>query len=96
MDFGEVDHPAYDHIDARKNAAARHGTQAGDPAKAAKVFYDLAVMNNPPMRCIVGTDAYELINKKIESYTESIKEFENWSKSTDVDGYQAPSSKPFK
>ncbi|KAF1850524.1 NAD(P)-binding protein [Cucurbitaria berberidis CBS 394.84] len=91
MDFGEVSNPAYDHINARENAQRRHHTQAGDPAKAAKVFYDLAVMDEPPIRCAVGTDAYTLINKKLESYNESVKKFEKWSNSTDVEGYQAPS-----
>jgi len=91
MDFGDIDHPAYDHIDAKKAMGARHGTQAGDPAKAAKVFYDLAVMDDPPMRCIVGTDAYTNINKKLDAYKENVEKFEKWSNSTDVDGYQAPS-----
>ena len=62
-----------------------------DPVKAAKVFYDLAVMDDPPMRCIVGTDAYSLINKKLDTYNESVKKFDKWSNSTDVDGYKAPS-----
>lgn len=91
MDFGEIDHPAYDHMNARKTMGERHGTQAGDPAKAAKVFYDLAVMDDPPMRCIVGTDAYARINDKLDAYQESVKKFEKWSNSTDVDGYKAPS-----
>jgi len=91
MDFGEKDHPAYDHINAKETMGKRHGNQAGDPAKAAKVFYDLAVMDDPPIRCIVGTDAYTRINKKLESYKESITKFEKWSNSTDVDGYKAPS-----
>jgi NAD(P)-dependent dehydrogenase (short-subunit alcohol dehydrogenase family) len=91
MDFGEKDHPAYDHIDAKKAMGSRHGTQAGDPAKAARVFYDLAVMDDPPMRCVVGTDAYTNINKKLESYKDSVQKFEKWSNSTDVEGYKAPS-----
>jgi NAD(P)-dependent dehydrogenase (short-subunit alcohol dehydrogenase family) len=91
MDFGEIENKAYDHMDGRKIAASRHGKQAGDPAKAAKVFYDLAVMDNPPLRCVVGTDAYSLINKKLETYTTEVKKFEKWSNSTDVDGYKAPS-----
>jgi len=90
MEFGEIQNPAYDHMDARKTMGERHGNQAGDPAKAAKVFYDLAVMDDPPLRCIVGTDAYAAINKKLETYTENVKKFEKWSTSTDVDGYQAP------
>jgi hypothetical protein len=61
-----------------------------DPAKAAKVFYDLAVMDDSPMRCVVGTDAYSLINKKLDAYNDSVKRFEKWSNSTDVEGYKAP------
>lgn len=89
MDFAEgrtaeLD-AAYDHIDPKKIASKRHMTQAGDPPKAAKVFYDLAVMDDPPLRVVVGTDAYQHINKKIETYSENIKKFEKWSNSTDVD-----------
>jgi hypothetical protein len=91
MDFGEISNPAYDHMDPKKSAGDRHGSQAGDPAKAAKVFYDLAVMDDPPLRCVVGTDAYSHITKKLETYSESVKRFEKWSNSTDVDGYKAPS-----
>ncbi|KAJ4323840.1 hypothetical protein N0V94_001624 [Neodidymelliopsis sp. IMI 364377] len=91
MQFGEVKNDAYDHIDPKKNAQSRNGTQAGDPAKAAKVFYDLAVMDDPPLRCVVGTDAYSVINNKLDTYKDSVKKFEKWSNSTDVDGYKAPS-----
>jgi len=90
MDFGKINNPAYDHMNAKETMGARHGTQAGDPAKGAQAFYDLAVMKDPPLRCIVGTDAYSRINDKIETYSKSVKEFEKLSNSTDVDGYQAP------
>lgn len=89
MDFGEKKNPAYDHLDAKTRAERRNGTQAGDPLKAARAFYDLAVMKNPPMRCIVGTDAYSMINKKLDTYSENVKRFEKLSNSTDVDGYKA-------
>jgi hypothetical protein len=90
MDFGKIDHPAYDHINAKENMGKRNGTQAGDPAKGAQAFYDLAVMEDPPLRCIVGTDAYGLINAKLETYSKNVKNFEKLSNSTDVDGYKAP------
>jgi hypothetical protein len=48
-------------------------------------------MDDPPMRCVVGTDAYSLINKKLDTYNDSVKKFEKWSNSTDVEGYKAPS-----
>lgn len=91
MEFGEIKNDAYDHIDPKKNAQGRHHSQAGDPAKAAKVFYDLAVMDDPPLRCVVGTDAYSTVQNKLDVYRDNVKKFEKWSNSTDVDGYKAPS-----
>ncbi len=91
MAFAENKNPAYDHIDAKKIMGSRHNTQAGDPVKAGKVFYELAVMDDPPLRLVVGTDAYEAINKKLETYTANYKKFEKLSNSTDVDGYQKSS-----
>jgi len=91
MAFGTVNHPAYDHIDAKANAEARNGTQAGDPRKGAQAFYDLAVMKDPPLRCVVGTDAYAGINDKLKKYKESVEKYKDLSNSTDVDGYEAPS-----
>ena len=43
MDFGENKNEAYDHINAKEAMGKRHMTQAGDPEKAAKAFYELAV-----------------------------------------------------
>ncbi|KAF2127756.1 NAD(P)-binding protein [Dothidotthia symphoricarpi CBS 119687] len=85
MQFGELENPAYDHMDPKKLAEGRHHKQAGDPPKAAQVFYDLAIMDDPPMRCAVGTDAYAAMNDKLEKYKESVKKFEKWSTSTNVD-----------
>lgn len=63
----------------------RHGTQAGDPAKAARAMYELATMPDPPLRCILGSDAYKGITTKLEAYQESVKKSEKLSLSTDVD-----------
>jgi NAD(P)-dependent dehydrogenase (short-subunit alcohol dehydrogenase family) len=91
MAFPEKRHQAYDHIDAKKQMNNRHGTQAGDPPKGAKAFYELAVMKDPPLRCVVGTDAYKAVMDKISKYEENYKKYEKLSNSTDVDGYKAPS-----
>ncbi|KAF2732178.1 NAD(P)-binding protein [Polyplosphaeria fusca] len=90
MAFGEKK-TEYDHINARERMGKRHGTQAGDPVKAAKVFYELAIMQDPPLRCVVGTDAYSAINSKLDKYSEKVKQFEKLSNSTNVDGYKPPS-----
>ena len=60
MDFSEERHPAYDHINAREAMGARHGNQEGDPVKGAKAMYELAVMNDPPLRVVIGSDAYQV------------------------------------
>ena len=54
-------------------------------------MYELAVMKDPPLRVVIGTDAYKAIMAKIESYGENYKKYEEISNSTDVDGYKAPS-----
>lgn len=66
----------------------RHGTQAGDPVKGARAMYELAVMENPPLRVVIGTDAYAAIMNKLEQYEQNYKQFEALSNSTDVDSDQ--------
>jgi hypothetical protein len=90
MTFGENKHPAYDHLDVREMMKRRHGSQAGDIGKGVKIFYDLAVMEDPPLRCLVGTDAYTFMAQKLEAYAENMKKFEEITNSTDIDGYVAP------
>ncbi|KAF2101826.1 NAD(P)-binding protein [Rhizodiscina lignyota] len=90
MDFAENKNPAYDHIDARAAMGKRHMQQAGDPPKAAEAFYKLATMKDPPIRCILGSDAYSKINQKLQDYKVNIERFQELSNSTDVDGYKAP------
>ena len=85
MDFGEVAAPAYDHMDPKKTAGDRNGTQAGDPKKGAIAMYKLAVMKDPPLRCIIGTDAYKAMNDKLDTYRQNVDQFKDLSNSTDVD-----------
>jgi len=85
MIYGEEKNPAYDHLNAEKTMKERNGTQAGDPVKGAQAFYELGVMDDPPLRVVVGTDAYKRINQKIETYSKNIPKYEKLSNSTDVD-----------
>ena len=57
MIYGEEKNPAYDHLNAEKTMKERNGTQAGDPIKGAQAFYELGVMDDPPLRVVIGTDA---------------------------------------
>lgn len=89
MAFAER-HPAYDHMNAQKAMGKRHGNQAGDPVKGAKAMYKLASMKEPPLRVVIGSDAYAGVMNKIEQYEQNYRRFERLSNETDVDGYQAP------
>jgi len=85
MIFGEIKNPAYDHIPAEENAKKRDKTQGGDPAKAGEAFYKLAVMENPPLRVVLGSDAYSGMQEKLKTYSSEVSKYEELSKSTDVD-----------
>lgn len=65
----------------------RNGAQAGDPVKGAKAMYELAVMKDPPLRVVIGTDAYAAVMDKLVKYEENYKRFETLSNSTNVDGF---------
>ena len=60
MAFADQRHPAYDHINARETMGKRNGTQVGDPVKGARGMYELAVLEDPPLRCCLGSDAFEV------------------------------------
>ena len=85
MQFPEKRHPAYDHLHAKEVMGKRNGTQAGDPLKGAKAMYELAILPDPPLRVVIGSDAYRAIMSKIEAYGENYKKYEKISNSTDVD-----------
>lgn len=85
MDFGEKKHPAYDHIDAKDTMGKRNGTQVGDPVKGGRAFWDIAKLEDPPLRIVIGSDAYKGVMEKIEQYKELYPKYKELSNSTDVD-----------
>ena len=61
------------------------GQQIGDPEKAAAAMISLASMPNPPLHLLLGNDALQRANNKLESLQ---KEFRDWKAitiSTDFD-----------
>ena len=85
MQFPEKKHPAYDHLDAERIMGEANGTQAGDPIKGAKAMYELAVLQDPPLRVVIGSDAYKQIFQKLKDYDANYKKYEKISNSCDVD-----------
>lgn len=79
MVFSEQKEAAYDHIDAKTQMGKRHGTQAGDPAKGGRAMWEIAHMENPPLRVVIGSDAYKAIMQKIKDYGELYPKYEKLS-----------------
>lgn len=50
----------------RKRLAGNNGNQPNDPEKAAIEIYQVGTMDNPPLRLLLGEDAYNNAVKKIE------------------------------
>ncbi|MBN9300025.1 MAG: SDR family NAD(P)-dependent oxidoreductase [Filimonas sp.] len=69
--------------ESHKRYAAMNGVQAGDPAKAAKVFIALAENPDPPVRLYIGTDAYNRVTAKIELLSKELEANKETSFSTD-------------
>jgi len=61
------------------------GQQAGDPEKAAAAMISLASMPNPPVHLLLGNDAFQRANGKIEALTKEFKDWKAITISTDFD-----------
>jgi NAD(P)-dependent dehydrogenase (short-subunit alcohol dehydrogenase family) len=59
----------------RERLATVSGKQPGDPAKAARLMMEVAGMEQPPLRLLLGKPAYQVIETKIERL---INEFARW------------------
>ena len=83
----EEGRPEYD---STVGAAARfqrdyNGSQPGDPAKAAAVILQVAGMEDPPLRLLLGSDAVRTVEQADLARTESDRRWRRLSLSTDFD-----------
>ena len=63
----------------------RSHTQAGDPAKLAKVVLHLAEVEKPPVSFVAGSDAVEWAQNSMKAFQAQIDEWSELSVSTDGD-----------
>ena len=59
--------------------------QPGDPVKAVQAMIKIVDAPNPPLRLLLGPDAYEWAHEKINSVLKEFEEWKNVSISTDFD-----------
>jgi NAD(P)-dependent dehydrogenase (short-subunit alcohol dehydrogenase family) len=69
----------------RKERDTMHGTQPGDPAKAAKAIIDAVESDEPPAFLLLGNDALYVYRRLTEARLDMIKKWEHVSTSTDIE-----------
>lgn len=68
----------------RKENDAIHGTQPGDPAKAAEAIVTIAESPNPPSLAVLGKDAVEAFAAVAEAERAELEQWRDLSLSTDL------------
>ena len=69
----------------RKEHDTVHGTQPGDPAKAAKAIIAAVESDEPPAFLLLGNDALNIYRRLTEARLDTIKKWEHLATSTDID-----------
>jgi NAD(P)-dependent dehydrogenase (short-subunit alcohol dehydrogenase family) len=69
----------------RERLARVDGNQPGDPHKAAKLMMEVAEMENPPLRLLLGKPAYQVIEAKIERLSAEFAAWKNKGLATDFE-----------
>ena len=62
-----------------------NGAQPGDPAKAAAVIIQVAAMDEPPLRLLLGSDAVRIVEQADLARIEADRKWRHLSISTDFD-----------
>jgi NAD(P)-dependent dehydrogenase (short-subunit alcohol dehydrogenase family) len=67
----------------RRARAERSGKQLGDPARAAKIIYDIGGAADAPVNLLLGSDAVQFVRAKLTDLQARIDKLEALSVSTD-------------
>ncbi|UGT44132.1 SDR family NAD(P)-dependent oxidoreductase [Nocardia yamanashiensis] len=77
----------------RTHARGVNHAQPGDPVKGAKAIVDITEVVEPPLRLILGSDAYGFTQAKLDTQISELRTWRKVSESTDHDD-QAPAGRP--
>jgi short-subunit dehydrogenase len=70
----------------REARKARSGHQPGDPARAGKAITELLASPYPPAHLLLGPDAFDHVQKEMESIRSEFAEWEHLTRSTNFEG----------
>jgi NAD(P)-dependent dehydrogenase (short-subunit alcohol dehydrogenase family) len=76
---------AYSHVPAESIITAMADAQLGDPVKGAAAIYQLANLTNPPLRCLLGGEAFGAMEAKLKQYSDTYRQFEDITLPVDID-----------
>ena len=84
MSVGEISDEYQATVGVLNDYRRQHsGKQQGDPAKAAQVLLQVAGMENPPLRLLLGSDALRLARRKLAQLAGEIDRWEGLTRSVD-------------
>ncbi len=83
--FAAAREPDYQLELAKVEWAKQSGTQPGDPQKLVAILAQIADMEQPPKRLILGPDAHELFLAQQAEEANELKQYEAWTLSTYFD-----------
>jgi NAD(P)-dependent dehydrogenase (short-subunit alcohol dehydrogenase family) len=69
----------------REARKARDGRQPGDPAKAGKAIAEFLTAPEPPMHLLLGPDAFEYVNKELDTLRAEFDAWQRVTRSTNFD-----------
>jgi NAD(P)-dependent dehydrogenase (short-subunit alcohol dehydrogenase family) len=67
----------------RRAREEKSGKQLGDPRKAARAMLTAIAAENPPVHLLLGSDALELVRRKLSALEDEIRQWESVTVSTD-------------
>lgn len=73
----------------RKDNDTSHGTQPGDPARAAQAIVDVVCGEDAPVRLLLGTDAVGIVRREYQDRIDEIDAWAHVSTTTDLPDGQA-------
>jgi NAD(P)-dependent dehydrogenase (short-subunit alcohol dehydrogenase family) len=79
--------PDYDAIfdPIREARKSRNGNQPGDPDKAGKAVATFLTSPEPPMHLLLGSDAFDYVQKELETLREEFSNWESLTRSTNFE-----------
>lgn len=83
--FGADQGKVYDHLDSKTFVKERGACTPGDPVKAVQRMFLLALMEKPPLRVVLGSDAHAQMDIKMEHDAQERKKWQYLTLSTDFD-----------